>query len=181
MSFTGGEIAGIVIASTVLILFLLYLFLRWYTWRKLSHFDVTIPRETIDPEEYQGTWYEIARYPKLYEEGCSRVKAIYTLEAGNIRIENQCYKNNQWTSAKGWAYPTDMKCILGVSFFPGIYGSYTVTYRDPDTSIVTDGNRKSLWILSRKSHISQRKRTSLLHWLHQHQFDTRPLTFTYQE
>ena len=45
----------------------------------------------VDIGRYAGRWYEIARYPHRFEEGCSSVTADYTLQDdGTIRVVNRC-------------------------------------------------------------------------------------------
>ena len=180
MSLTSGEIVAIVVASVVLFVVILWLWLSWYTWRKVKRVNPDIPRVKIDPQEYRGRWYEVARYPQWFEKGCSDVTATYTPTDDGIKVENKCYRNNDWSISEGWAYPAGPEGILGVSFFPGVYGQYMVTYRDPDTSIVTNADRTSLWVLSRKPSITRSKRKKLLQWLQHESFDTKPLEFTAQ-
>jgi apolipoprotein D and lipocalin family protein len=183
MALQGWQIALIVIGAVLLFLVLMYLFFRWYTWRKVNtQINPTLPRVPINPQEYQGVWFEIARYPVWFEEGCSRTKAIYSIDPSNdrIRVQNQCIRNGSLTESQGWAYPTKHDGVLGVSFFPGIYGNYTVTYRDSNTSIVTNPNKSTLWILSRSPVISDSKRKQLLQWLEKHDFSLEKLQFTNQ-
>jgi len=180
MTLSTGAIVGIVIGSVLVFLLLVYLYLRWYTWRKAQRVNPDIPRVKIDPKEYAGKWYEIARYPQWYEQGCSDVTATYTPEGNAVRVVNKCFRDDHWTTARGWAYPTKSDGVFGVEFFPGIYGNYTVTYRDPETSMVTNSDRTNLWILSRKPSITRAKKHKLLQWLQKEKFDTQPLYFTPQ-
>ncbi|MEM1277961.1 MAG: lipocalin family protein, partial [Pseudomonadota bacterium] len=56
--------------------------------------DVSVPMTThgpVDLERYQGLWYEIARYPNSFEEGCFGVTAEYSLNPdGSIKVVNTC-------------------------------------------------------------------------------------------
>ena len=181
MCLSGGAIAGIVVGSVVVFLVLLYLFLRWYTWRKARRIDPTMPRVAVNAKEYAGQWYEIAAFPTWFESGCVNTTARYVPAAhGQLQVINRCYRNGAWDESVGTAYPTGHDGVLAVEFFPGIYGNYTVTYRDPDTSIVTNADRSTLWILSRRPRISGAKKTKLLRWLEKHRFDTERLRFTHQ-
>jgi apolipoprotein D and lipocalin family protein len=165
----------IILLVVVCALLLLWALIAWWTWRRLRFVNPTMPRVPIDPHEYQGTWYEIARYPQWFEKGCTHVTATYIPEANRIRVVNRCTRHGKPTESSGWAYPTSHEGVLGVSFFPGIYGNYTVTYRDPTTSIVTDPQRKSLWILSRHKTLTKNKEKQIWQWLRDHDFDTDPL------
>jgi len=175
-----GTIVGIVIGAFVLLLLLIWLFLSWYTWRKLNHVNPKLPRVSIDPKEYSGKWFEIASYPSWFENGCTHSTAEYTINGDRIKVTNRCIRDGQSTEAIGYAYKTEQKGVLGVSFFPGIYGNYTVVYRDPTTSIVTDPDQKYLWILSRQHQISKKRKTQLITWLKKHEFETDKLQFTVQ-
>lgn len=177
MSLSAGAIAGIVVGSVVAFLILLYVFLRWYTWRKANRIDPKMPRVAIDPREYAGRWYEIAAYPTWFEAGCVNAEARYVPERDHLKVINRCYRNGQWEESVGRAHQTDYEGVFAVDFFPGIYGNYTVTYRDPETAIVTNADRTTLWILSRQRQISGQKKTKLLHWLENHRFDTDRLKF----
>ncbi|MEM9046990.1 MAG: lipocalin family protein [Pseudomonadota bacterium] len=56
--------------------------------------DTSVPMVThgpVDLERYQGLWYEIARYPNSFEEGCFGVTAEYSLnEDGSVKVVNTC-------------------------------------------------------------------------------------------
>ena len=53
------------------------------------------PLETVnyvDLSRYQGTWYEIARYPNRFQQGCRDSRATYTLlNDGKVSVLNECY------------------------------------------------------------------------------------------
>ena len=65
----------------------------------------------VDLTHYAGTWYEIARYPHGFEEGCVGSKATYTLrDDGKISVLNECYDKSfsgKIRSAKGKAWIVD--------------------------------------------------------------------------
>ena len=47
----------------------------------------------VNLERYLGKWYEIARYPNWFEEGCFGSNALYEREKDrSIRVINQCRK-----------------------------------------------------------------------------------------
>jgi apolipoprotein D and lipocalin family protein len=126
---------------------------------------VYLPLETVklvDLTRYVGRWYEIARYPHRFEEGCSSVSADYTLqENGTIKVLNQCVLEDQGGKVKqahGTAKVVDSatNAKLKVSFFWPFYGDYWVLHLDPDYqyAIIGAPSRKYLWILARKPHLS---------------------------
>ena len=56
--------------------------------------DTSIPMVSVpevDLTRYQGLWYEIARFPNRFEEGCEGVTAEYGLmDNGRISVTNTC-------------------------------------------------------------------------------------------
>ena len=51
--------------------------------------DKTVPMQTVsgfDLERYLGLWYEIARYPFSFENGCAGVTAEYAMKPDGKRI-----------------------------------------------------------------------------------------------
>ena len=56
--------------------------------------DQSVPIETVaslDLNRYQGRWYEIARFPVSFEEGCVGVTADYALNPdGSVKVTNSC-------------------------------------------------------------------------------------------
>jgi apolipoprotein D and lipocalin family protein len=111
----------------------------------------------VDLDRYTGRWYEIARYPHRFEEGCSSVTADYTLqEDGKIKVLNQCVLKDlggKVKQAHGRAKIVDSQtnAKLKVSFFWPFYGDYWILHLDQDYqyAIVGAPSRKYLWILAR--------------------------------
>lgn len=60
-----------------------------------------VPR--VDLTRYMGTWYEVARFPHRFEEGCVAAKATYTLrEDGTVDVLNECRLDRfEWTHEGG--------------------------------------------------------------------------------
>ena len=77
----------------------------------------------VDLNRYLGIWYEIARFPNRFQEGCVASRATYTLlEDGKIGVLNQCYKgglSGELSSATGkaWVVDKETNAKLKVSFF----------------------------------------------------------------
>ncbi|GAB4314628.1 MAG: lipocalin family protein [Candidatus Sumerlaeia bacterium] len=111
----------------------------------------------VDLDRYAGHWYEIARYPNRFERGCVGVTADYTLrEDGRLTVVNQCWKGSfsgKRRRVRGLArvVDTESNSRLKVSFFRPFWGDYWIVMLDPDYqwAVVSDPNRKYLWILSR--------------------------------
>jgi apolipoprotein D and lipocalin family protein len=111
----------------------------------------------VDVERYLGTWYEIARYPAPFQEGCVATSANYSArEGGGIRVLNRCLADSldgELREAEGRAriVDADTNAKLKVTFFWPFYGDYWVLALGPDYewSLVGEPGRRYLWILSR--------------------------------
>jgi len=45
----------------------------------------------VDLQQYQGTWYELARLPMFFQRNCVQSEARYSLrEDGRIGVDNRC-------------------------------------------------------------------------------------------
>lgn len=134
--------AGLVVGATALVI------------KKLLEQPLeTVPH--VDLEKYQGRWYEIAAFPKRYEEGCAYTKAQYSLnEDGSVTVKNSCVVKGEEKTITGKATVADARCKskLDVQFLWPFTGKYWILELANDYSYALVGtpNRKSLWILSRK-------------------------------
>ncbi len=111
----------------------------------------------VDLDRYLGKWYEIARYPHSFEEGCFGSTAFYEkMEDGKIKVINRCYMNSlsgELNEAIGKASIVDKNsnAKLEVQFFWPFKGNYWIIDLDKNYqyAIVSEPNRQYLWILSR--------------------------------
>lgn len=111
----------------------------------------------VDLERYLGKWYEIARYPHSFEEGCYAATAFYKMRSdGNIQVTNQCRMGSidgELNEAVGLATVSDKdtNAKLLVQFFWPFEGDYWIIHLDTDYqyAIVSEPDRQFLWILSR--------------------------------
>ena len=141
---------------------------------------------SVDLERYQGTWYEQARLPMIFQRNCVQSEAHYSLKPdGNVAVLNRCQTaDGQWEQAKGTARPqqagkTDK---LWVEFdnwvsalLPGVTkGDYWVLYLGDNysTALVGNPDRRYLWLLSRSPQIDQQTRDELLSKAQQQGYDT---------
>lgn len=111
----------------------------------------------VDLERYLGTWYEIARYPAPFQEGCVATSATYSPhEDGGIRVINRCRVetlDGEEREAEGRAkiVDEDTSAKLKVTFFWPFYGDYWVLGlgEEYDWALIGEPSRRYLWILSR--------------------------------
>lgn len=113
--------------------------------------------EYVDLDRYAGTWYEIARYPASFQEGCVAVTAEYAKrDDGRIDVVNRCLDGSlegPERSVEGVARlaDTETNARLKVTFFWPFEGDYYIIDLDDQYqwAVVGEPKRKYLWILSR--------------------------------
>jgi apolipoprotein D and lipocalin family protein len=123
--------------------------------------DVTIASQAnFDPTRYLGTWYEVARFPVVFEAGCVGVTAEYGLiDDDTISVLNTC------RNADGSVKSTILGSAdivgpgrLKVQFpsVPFVRSDYWVLWVDEGyrTAVVGAPNGRSGWILNRDPQIS---------------------------
>ncbi len=142
----------------------------------------------VDLDRYTGRWYEIARFPNSFEEGCEGVTADYARrDDGLISVVNTCRKggvDGEVNVANGRARIADPEtnAKLEVSFFGPFWGDYWIIGLADDYSLSLVGEPQGhyLWILSRTPEISDDVRTSALEKLQSLGYNTSALHFTKQ-
>jgi apolipoprotein D and lipocalin family protein len=153
--------------------------------------QTSLPLEVVpfvDLNRYTGVWYEIARYPNNFQEGCMGSKATYALgKDGKISVLNECYDkslNGKVKSAKGkaWVVDKDTNAKLKVSFFWFFAGDYWIIElgENYEYAVVGHPKRKYLWILSRTTQIDEEVYARILARLRDKQYDTSRLIKTPQ-
>jgi len=117
--------------------------------------------QSVDANQYLGTWYEIARLDNRFEKGLEQVTANYSLnEDGSIKVINRGYhtEKKEWSEVTGKALFLDppnpdgsRTGRLKVSFFGPFYGSYNIIELDKPyyNYALVSGGVEFLWILSR--------------------------------
>lgn len=119
----------------------------------------TVPR--VDLPRYMGVWYEIARIPHRFQEGCVGSSATYTLlPDGEVEVINRCRdeRTGEQRQAKGraWSVDPEGNARLKVSFFWPFRGDYWIIDLGDNYQYAAVGapNRDYLWILSRTPEMS---------------------------
>lgn len=109
----------------------------------------------VDIQRFMGTWYEIARYPESFEEGCSNVMVEYTLRGDDrVDVVNYCDDGAGGRDVRGTARvvnpPNNSK--LKVSFFWPVEADYWILDLGPnyDYAVIGEPSREHLWVLSRE-------------------------------
>ena len=139
----------------------------------------------VDLNRYLGKWYEIARLPARFQEGCTDTTATYALsEDGSISVLNECRRNGKMKQAKGKAKVVDKNsgAKLKVTFFWPFYGDYWIIDlgKDYDYAVVGTPNRKYLWILSRTPKMDEKLYSQLIEFAKSKGFNINNLIKTSQ-
>lgn len=122
--------------------------------------------ESVDLERYMGDWFEVARMPAFFQQGCKYSKAQYQLlDDGTVEVKNSCrlwWKKGPKVSLKGVARVVsedESNSKLKVKFQLGRRdGDYWIIELDADQyqwAVVGEPNRKRGWILSRAQNMDQ--------------------------
>lgn len=131
---------------------------------------------SLDVARYQGTWYEIAKFPNWFQRKCiADTNATYKIkDDGNVSVTNRCTFEG---GGKGEAIGTARQIGASTSptlevrfapdwlaFLPMVWGDYWVIDIDPEYQLaaVSDPGRKYLWILSRTKALEPSKYQALL-------------------
>lgn len=121
------------------------------------------PVPALDVPRYMGTWYELAKYPNVFQKKCAHsTQATYSLQAdGRVQVRNRCKtEQGEWIEALGAARqvggPTSAQLNVRfapewLSFIPMVWGDYWVFDLDPQYqwALVGEPRREYLWVLSR--------------------------------
>jgi len=140
----------------------------------------------VDIGRYVGTWYEIARYPHKFQNGCVDSRATYALrDDGKLSVLNECYEEtdrSKLRSVKGkaWVVDTSTNAKLKVSFFWPFSGDYWIIDlgKNYDYAVIGHPGRKYLWILSRSRDIDKNMYDGILTRLKEQHYDTSKLIRT---
>lgn len=133
----------------------------------------------LDTTEYLGKWYEVARFPNRFEEGCVGVTAEYALrEDGRISVLNTCFKgtlDGPKEQAEGIASVQSVG-KLRVTFVPWLAwiasGDYWVLgLQDYDVAVVGAPKGTTGWILARKPRLTQSEKDWALDVLSDNGYD----------
>ncbi|MBI1416262.1 MAG: lipocalin [Limimaricola sp.] len=122
-----------------------------------SYRDASVPiasRAVFDPSRYLGLWHEVARYPVVFENGCTDVTAEYTQrDDGLIGVHNICRKADGTTRDITGTAEVAGPGRLKVRFpsVPFVAADYWVLWvaEDYGTAVVGAPNGRSGWILNR--------------------------------
>jgi apolipoprotein D and lipocalin family protein len=150
----------------------------------------------LDITRYEGKWFEIARLPNSFQRDCmGSVTAQYEpLPNGTIGVVNSCRQadgtidHTSGVARPDRADPTATAKLqvrfapAWLSWVPFVWGPYWVVVLDPDYryAVVSEPDRKYLWILSRTPIMEVATYDALLSRVAAMGFDTSQLIKTIQ-
>jgi len=123
------------------------------------------PVEGFDLDRYLGTWYEIARFPVFFEEGCTATTAEYgPIDADTVSVLNTCRQDTpdgpvrQISGTARIVAPGELK--VKFSSVPFVAADYWVLWVDADyqTAVVGVPSGRAGWILARTPSIDAARR-----------------------
>lgn len=145
---------------------------------------------SLDVPTYMGIWYQVAWFPNRFQNQCaSDTTATYRqLEGGQVEVINRCrLADGRLDDVKGVARPAGSTLAgnvlqpaqLEVSFLPSalrwlpIWGSYWVVQLADDGryAVVSEAQRKYLWVLSRTPQLVAADQTEIRSRLVRQGFD----------
>lgn len=138
----------------------------------------------FEAEKYTGLWYEIARFPVSFQEGCTNTQAEYRLQdEGVLAVRNACFRDNALSVIEGSARvdgPGRLKVRLGAMPFAA---DYWVLWVDEDyqTAVVGVPSGRAGWILNRSPEISEDRLLAARAVLEFNGYDLTALEMTPQE
>jgi len=145
------------------------------------------PPETVayvDVERYMGKWYEIAKYPVIFERGLVGVTAEYTLlDDGTVRVVNGGFRGSfdgkaSRIEGKATVADPETNAKLTVQFGPIPFSLFGPNYwiidlgENYEYAVVSDRCRNTLWILSRTPQMDAQLYDDIVAWLAEVGFDT---------
>ncbi|MBY8976021.1 lipocalin family protein [Rhodobacteraceae bacterium NNCM2] len=158
-----------------------------------SYRDTSVPMTTagpVDLDRYAGRWFEIARFPNSFEEGCVGVTADYTVNPdGTVTVLNTCREgtlDGEVTTAEGVATSTnadnDRLEVTFVPWLPFAKGDYWILDLTPDYTVVVIGAPKGTtgWILARMPQLDPALLEAAKAVLTKNGYDIGKLTYTPQ-
>jgi apolipoprotein D and lipocalin family protein len=140
---------------------------------------------SLDVPRYMGTWYEIAKYPNIFQRRCARnTRAQYSPQAdGTLQVLNRCVTDSGeeihalgLAKQIGPATSPKLKVRFApawLSWLPQVWGDYWVIDLDDDYQLaaVSEPSREYLWVLSRTPKVDANTYNALLKRLSAQGFD----------
>lgn len=117
----------------------------------------------VDLKRYMGSWFEIARFPNIYQRGLVAVVATYSLqEDGKINVLNTARARRldgaiRKTTADAYVVKGSHAAKWKVQFLWPFEADYWIIDlgKNYEYAVVGQPSRKNLWILCRKPQMDE--------------------------
>lgn len=119
-------------------------------------------KSDLDIQKYSGEWVEYARLPNIFQNGCSKSRANYTIvaDSNELIVENQCFdkNNNLIKSVRGTArsiQPGKLKVVfdqtkwMDTKLTKNIPNYYILNTDYTRYAVVGSPDRLMAWVLIR--------------------------------
>ena len=170
---------------TVLLLFFGYI--TFSLSQTSSDSRAPIPVPYVDPKDFSGLWYEIARTPNSYEENCVAATVEYELvDENEYKVTNRCFEyeiGGDLRVYRGVAEPYNSSNMSQIK--KTYYWIFSKEYRiihldDYKTAVMVDDEMENVWIMNREPFLKKEKLDSIILTLAKY-MDTSKLIFTEQD
>lgn len=151
--------------------------------------DVKAPSAVayVDPINFSGLWYEIARTYNSFEDGCVAATVEYRLfEPLKYEVLNRCFKGDigeQLVTYEGTATPLRGNSMSQIekTYFWIFSKDYRVIYLDNyKTAVMVDEEMENVWIMNREPFLNEEALDSIVYMLSKY-MDTSKLIYTPQD
>lgn len=133
----------------------------------------------FEATKYLGVWYEIARFPVPFQEGCTATTATYgAMDEDTISVLNKCRKDTPSGPLRQIEGTADIvgpgKLKVQFASVPFIRADYWVLWVDEayETAVVGVPNGRAGWILARNPQITAERRDRAEQILRANGYDT---------
>lgn len=124
----------------------------------------------LDPARYVGRWYEVARLPNKFQDKCAAATSDWTRQPnGQFDVVQTCRIGSPTGPLKVWRgagrIVDPATSLFRIGFFGGfVHMDYKIMDRAEDYSwcILTNGNPKYVWIMSRRASVPVSQKSALI-------------------
>lgn len=153
----------------------------------LSNLQSPSPVEYVNPTNFSGLWYEIARTYNSFEKDCVAATVEYILNKDNTyKVKNRCFKNEiggELIIYNGDVEPLqkDNMAQMKSTYFWIFSKNYQIIHlEDYEFAVMSDEEMDNVWIMNRKPFLEKEKLNSILKKLQKY-MDTKRFIFTVQD
>ncbi|RXJ69517.1 hypothetical protein CRV08_02095 [Halarcobacter ebronensis] len=155
------------------------------TYAKQSKTPLAV--EYVNPANFSGLWYEIARTYNSFEKNCVAATVEYKLEKNNnYSVTNRCFEHE--IDGKLIVYNGTVQALekdnmakIKSTYFWIFSKNYQIIYLDDyQTAVMGDKNMENVWIMNREPFLDEKKLKDILAMLENY-MDIQEFIFTKQD